>query len=203
MLTEGRNVHGSDDAERSRDRRTGVVAARRTVLEAGLNSGTLAPDQLRRAMGCFATGITIVTTKGPDGKFEGVTANSFSTVSLDPPLVLWSLARTARSFAQFEAAPHFAINVLGAGQVDLSRHFSAPHADKLAGIDHHLGHGDCPVLTGVLAHFECLRESMIEGGDHVIFIGRVLRASFREGEPLIYSAGRYHRAIPFDGTTGA
>jgi flavin reductase (DIM6/NTAB) family NADH-FMN oxidoreductase RutF len=203
MLTEGRNVHGSDDAGRASASRTGAAAARRTLLEPGLDSGVLAPDQLRRAMGCFATGITIVTTKGPDGKFEGVTANSFSSVSLDPPLVLWSLARSARSFRQFEVAPHFAVNVLGAGQVDLSRHFSAPNTDKLAGIDHHLGHGDCPVLTGVLAHFECLRESTIDGGDHVIFIGRVLRASFRDGEPLIYSAGRYHRAVAFDGTTGA
>jgi flavin reductase (DIM6/NTAB) family NADH-FMN oxidoreductase RutF len=132
-----------------------------------------------------------------------VTANSFSTVSLDPPLVLWSLARKSRSFARFDGAPHFAVNVLGAGQVDLSRHFSAPRADKLNGIEHYIGHGGCPVLAGVLAHFECVRESRIDGGDHVIFIGRVLRASFREGDPLIYSAGRYHRAVPFDGAGDA
>jgi flavin reductase (DIM6/NTAB) family NADH-FMN oxidoreductase RutF len=204
MLTEGCNVQGPDDADsaggNTGGRRTGAAAtARRAVLDAE----TLAPEQLRRAMGCFATGITVVTTQAADGKLEGVTANSFSTVSLDPPLVLWSLARSARSFAQFAGAPHFAVNVLGAGQVGLSRHFSVARADKLTGIEHHLGHGGCPVLTGVLAHFECVRESMIDGGDHLIFIGRVLRASFREGEPLIYSGGRYHRAVPFDGVTGA
>jgi flavin reductase (DIM6/NTAB) family NADH-FMN oxidoreductase RutF len=199
MLTEGRNVPRTDDAGHTGGRRTAPAATARTVLEAG----NLAPEHLRRAMGCFATGITVVTTNAPDGKLEGVTANSFSTVSLDPPLILWSLSHSARSFGQFKAALHFAVNVLGAGQVDLSRHFAAPRADKLDGIEHHLGHGGCPVLTGVLAHFECKRESMIEAGDHVIFIGRVLRASFREGEPLIYSAGLYHRAVPFDGITGA
>ncbi len=194
MLTEGRDVQGSDDSGRGQAPEPGTAATRRMHLE----GADLAPDLLRRAMGRFATGITVVTTQGADGKLEGVTANSFSTVSLDPPLVLWSLARTARSFSSFADTQHFAVNVLGAGQVDLSRHFAAPNVDKLYGIDHQLGYGGCPVLTGVLAHFECRRESVIDGGDHVIFIGRVLRASYRDGEPLLYASGRYHRAVPFD-----
>lgn len=199
MLTEGCDVQGHDDSGREHGGKPGTSAARRTHLE----GADLAPDLLRRAMGRFATGITVVTTQAMDGRLEGITANSFSTVSLDPPLVLWSLARRARSFASFADASHFAVNVLGAGQVALSRHFSAPNTDKLGGIDHHIGHGGCPVLTGVLAHFECCRESVIDGGDHVIFIGRVLRASFRDGEPLLYASGRYHRAVPFDGDDGA
>lgn len=150
---------------------------------------------LRRAMSRFATGVTVVTTRGPDGKFEGVTANSFTTVSLDPPLVLWSLGRASASFDGFHAAKYFAVNVLGVGQLALSRHFSTPKLDKLAGIDHVIGHGGCPVLAGTIAHFECETQAVIEGGDHAIFIGRVLHASHRDGEPLVFSKGAYHRAV--------
>jgi flavin reductase (DIM6/NTAB) family NADH-FMN oxidoreductase RutF len=166
------------------------MGPRRTLLE----GTSLDRIKLRQAMGRFATGVTVVTTRAPDGKAEGVTANSFTTVSLDPPLVLWSLARTSRSFEAFNTAPHFAVNVLALGQLDLSRHFASPRPDKLAGIVHEAGHGGCPVLTGTIAHFECARESTINGGDHVIFLGRVLRASFRDGEPLIFSAGNFHSA---------
>jgi hypothetical protein len=154
MLTDGRDVQGRKDSGHapghSGTRTTDVGAPQRTLLA----GAELVPDQLRRAMGLFATGVTVVTARAPDGQLQGVTANSFSTVSLDPPLVLWSLGRRARSFAQFEAAPHFAVNVLGADQIALSRHFAAARTDKLAGIAHELGHGGCPVLAGALAHFE-------------------------------------------------
>ena len=150
---------------------------------------------LRRSMGRYATGVTVVTTCGPEGKLEGVTANSFATVSLDPPLVLWSLGRKSASFARFHAASHFAVNVLGVGQMALSRHFSTRQLDKFAGIEHHRGAGDCPVLAGTIAHFECVTENVIEGGDHAIFIGRVLHASFRDGDPLVFAKGGYHRAV--------
>lgn len=146
-------------------------------------------------MGRFATGVTVVTTRTPDGKFEGVTANSFSTVSLDPPLVLWSLGRTSASFNSFHTASHFTINVLGLHQIALSQHFSTPRLDKLSGIEHRIGHGGCPVLSGTIAHFECKTESVVDGGDHVIFIGRVLDASFHDGEPLVFAKGAYHRAV--------
>jgi flavin reductase (DIM6/NTAB) family NADH-FMN oxidoreductase RutF len=168
----------------------------RTTLE--LDDETPDKDLLRRAMGRFVTGVTVITTCGPDGKLEGVTANSFSTVSLDPPLVLWSLGRNAASFAGFHAASHFAVNVLGREQVDLSRHFSTPQPDKLAGIAHQIGAGGCPVLAHTIAHFECSRASVIEGGDHSIFIGRVVRASFQDGEPLVFSGGRYQRTVALE-----
>jgi flavin reductase (DIM6/NTAB) family NADH-FMN oxidoreductase RutF len=166
--------------------------------QAPVDVSMLGRTELRRVMGRFATGVTVVTTKVPGGKLEGVTSNSFSTVSLDPPLVLWSLARNARSFAGFAAAPHFVINVLGVDQIALSKHFAAPSADKLSGIEYRAGHGGCPVLTGTIAHFECQKESTVDGGDHIIFIGRVLQASFQAGEPLIFAGGHYQRAVAID-----
>ncbi len=154
------------------------------------------PLLLRRAMGRFATGVTVVTTRRDDGRLEGLTANSFSTVSLDPPLVLWSVARRARSFAAFSAARHFAVNVLAVEQLSLCRHFAAPHADKFAGIAIDAGLGGCPLLPDALAHFECVRETAVEGGDHVILVGRVLAASFRDGDPLVFAGGTYHQIAP-------
>ncbi len=159
-------------------------------------AGTVDRADLRRAMGRFATGVTVVTTCGPGGKFEGVTSNSFATVSLDPPLVLWSLARRARSFDGFAAASHFVINVLGLEQTDLSKHFATPMPDKLVGIAYHKGLGGCPVLAGTIAHFECKKENMFDGGDHAIFVGRILHTTYRDGEPLIFSNGGYQRAQP-------
>jgi flavin reductase (DIM6/NTAB) family NADH-FMN oxidoreductase RutF len=158
---------------------------------------------LRRAMGRFVTGVTVVTTCGPGGKFEGVTSNSFSSVSLDPPLVLWSLALRAGSFASFSAASHFVINVLALDQLELSKHFAAPKPDKLSGIDYRIGHGGCPVLNGTIAQFECLKESAFDGGDHTIFIGRVLNASCRDGDPLIFAGGDYRRAVAVNHGAGA
>ena len=146
-------------------------------------------------MGRYATGVTVITTSGPDGRLEGVTANSFATVSLDPPLVLWSLRRDAGSFANFSAAGHFAVNVLAVEQRDISQHFAAPSLNKLADVAYETGLGGCPLLPHTIAHFECTRETSIDGGDHVIFIGRVLRASFRDGEPLVFSGGAYQRAV--------
>lgn len=163
-----------------------------------------APDvaSLRKAMGRFATGVTVVTTRAPSGKLEGLTVNSFSTVSLDPPLVLWNLARRAGSFSAFVDATHFAVNVLGSDQLHLCRHFSTRRADKLAGISHRLGIGGCPLLDATIAQFECRREAHFDGGDHVIFIGRVLRASHADGDPLIFAGGSYHRPAALPGAGG-
>jgi flavin reductase (DIM6/NTAB) family NADH-FMN oxidoreductase RutF len=154
--------------------------------------------RLRDALGRFATGITVVTTVTPDGKQEGLTANSFSAVSLDPPLVLWSLRRAAPSLKGFLAAGRFAVNVLAADQHHLCRHFATPARDKFRGVPHTPGLGGCPLLSGSLASFECETETTIESGDHVIIIGRVQRATYRNGEPLIFSAGAYgtHSPLP-------
>lgn len=152
--------------------------------------------ELRNALGRFPTGVTVITTCTPGGKREGLTANSFSALSLDPPLVLWSLGRKANSLPSFVESGHFAINVLRAGQADVSHRFATPGIDKFAGLNAAAGVGGSPLLPGVLASFECKVESTIEGGDHFLFVGRVHKISYGEGEPLIFNAGCYATAQP-------
>ncbi len=152
--------------------------------------------ELRNALGRFPTGVTVITTRTPAGKREGLTANSFSALSLDPPLVLWSIGRKSNSLASFMESGHFAINVLRADQADVSHRFATPSADKFAGLTVSTGVGGSPLLPGVLASFECEIESTIEGGDHLLFVGRVHRIAYGEGEPLIFNAGRYSTAQP-------
>jgi len=154
------------------------------------------PRELRTALGKYATGVTVVTTRGPDGKLEGLTANSFAAVSLDPPLVLWSLRRNAPSLQRFLDAGHFAINILGSEHSHLSKHFATPRADKFESVTFAEGLGGCPLLDDPLAHFECTTEMTTQGGDHVIFIGRVRRMSSRDGHPLIFSGGAYCTRVP-------
>jgi len=149
------------------------------------------PRHLRQALGRFATGVTIVTTCSPSGKLEGLTANSFSSVSLDPPLVLWSLQKRAPSLESFRSSGHFAVNVLGAHQHGHCQHFARPSVDKFQSVPHELGFGGCPVLDDCIATFECSTHDIIEGGDHLIFIGRVERAIYRDGDPLIFSSGSF------------
>lgn len=158
--------------------------------------------QLRRALGRFATGVAVVTTCGDDGKLEGVTSNSFSSVSLDPPLVLWSLALRAASFEAFARASCFAVNVLGAEQVHLSRHFATPHADKFLGIACHTGRGGCPIIAGAIAQFECQTQTIVDGGDHAIIIGMVMSATINEGEPLIFADSGYHQPMGLSTSNG-
>ncbi len=146
-------------------------------------------SHFRRALGRFATGVTVVTTRTSAGRIEGLTANSFSSVSLDPPLVLWSLRRNAPSLAGFLEAGCFAINVLGTHQRRLCRHFATPHPDKFADVPHRPGLYGCPLIENAIARFECRTEKVIEAGDHHIFLGRVERATHSDGEPLVFSAG--------------
>src|SRR5687767_3868649 len=127
------------------------------------------PRHLRNALGRFATGVTVITTRTPDGKLEGLTANSFSAVSLDPPLVLWSLRRNASSLSSFQDSGYFAVNVLGVQQCDLSRRFATPAPDKFSGLAVTSGLGACPLLQDTLAGFECSTEHTVVGGDHIIF----------------------------------
>jgi flavin reductase (DIM6/NTAB) family NADH-FMN oxidoreductase RutF len=146
---------------------------------------------LRQALGRFATGVTVVTTRTTDGKLEALTANSFAAVSLDPPLVLWSLWRNATSLPSFRESGYFAVNVLAADQCDLSCHFAMSAENKFANVASAIGLGGCPLLPDTLASFQCTTENTVVGGDHIIFIGRVHRATYRNGEPLIFSAGQY------------
>lgn len=153
---------------------------------------------LRDALGCFATGVTIITTRTPEGRLEGLTANSFASVSLTPPLVLWSLDLSAASLEGFKTATHFAVSVLARHQRAIAHHFATTSADKFDGINWTAGLGGSPVLGDHLASFECRTERQIEGGDHIIFLGRVLRFSQRSGSPLVFSGGHYQttQALP-------
>jgi flavin reductase (DIM6/NTAB) family NADH-FMN oxidoreductase RutF len=148
----------------------------------------------RDALGCYATGVTIVTTLDPEGRLLGITANSFSSVSLDPPLVLFSLARKAYSFDAFQRARHFAVNVLAEDQSDLSDTFARARADKWAGVRFDVWDTDCPIITGALAQFECRTHSTHDGGDHMVFIGAVERMAIDSSKrPLIFHRGRYRQ----------
>ena len=151
------------------------------------------PRDFRSALGCFPTGVCLVTTLGPDGKPEGLTINSFSSVSLDPPMVLWSLARTASSAPVFRDAEYFAVNILGKDDASLSAHFAKPSADKFAAFAGRfsVGLGSSPVLTGAVATFECHSRHRYYGGDHIIVIGNVERYTWSEAPSLIFGRGKY------------
>lgn len=157
-----------------------------------LEEGNPAIDRraYRQCLGQFATGVTVMTTE-TGGHRAGVTANSFSSVSLDPPLILWSISKTSRSFQAFTEARHFAVNILGQDQIRLSQVFSSSEADKFAKVEWSVGKHGSPVLYGVNGLLECEREAAYEGGDHLIIVGRVLRFATLEGEPLIFAQGRY------------
>lgn len=145
----------------------------------------------RRALGQFATGVTVVTARTSEGRNIGVTVNSFSSVSLDPPLILWSLARQAASFADFSNCTHFAVNILESRQHHLSRQFSTPLPDKFAGVDFAHGKAGVPIVNGAIAHFICRKVKQHDGGDHVIILGEVEEYKYNDGEPLVFHSGRY------------
>lgn len=147
----------------------------------------------RSALGCFATGITVVTSVTPDGRPMGLTVNSFNSVSLDPPLVLFSLDRRNGDLADFEAAGHFAVNVLTRHQQDVSVRFSTSPETRWPGLDWATLDTGAPVLKDCLAVFDCRTEAVHDGGDHVIFLGRVvaMTAPNPDAGPLMYYRGRY------------
>jgi len=149
------------------------------------------PRDFRNALGLFATGVTIVTTRTADGEPIGLTANSFSSVSLSPPLVLWSLSLRSPNLPNFLQATHFAINVLAHDQIALSQRFSKPVPKKFEGVAHGLGAHGMPLLDGAAAQFECRTEARHYAGDHVIFIGQVMQYRYAECEALGYFRGRY------------
>lgn len=154
-------------------------------------------QEFRTALGMFATGVTIVTARGADGQVIGLTANSFNSVSLSPPLVLWSLSRVAASLPVFSAGSHYAINVLAADQKALAERFATRGADRWAGVTFDQGAGGAPLLHGAAATFECFNRSRYEEGDHVIFVGEVERCTHRVGaSPLLFHGGRYFTEHP-------
>ncbi|HEY9036321.1 MAG TPA: flavin reductase family protein [Pseudomonadales bacterium] len=159
-------------------------------------SATIDPIAFRNALGQFATGVTIITAKAPDGGLVGLTANSFSSVSLDPPLVLWSLAKTAKSLEVFQNTPNWAIHVLTKDQMDLSNRFASKIDNKFEGIDIETGEGGTPLLKDYSARFQCLETYQYEGGDHIIFVGKVIDFQHSGKEPLLFHSGKYAQARP-------
>lgn len=148
----------------------------------------------RRALGHFATGVTVVTAQS-EGRLVALTANSFSSVSLDPPLVLWSIDRASRNLPVFREAAHFAINVLTSDQIALATRFARSGDDKFAGLPWRPGRGGAPLLPDVAATFECRSEIQHEAGDHVVMIGRVERFARYNQPLLLFSQGRFGRAV--------
>lgn len=151
---------------------------------------------LRHAFRRFATGVTIVTVQTPDGPL-GITANSFSSVSLEPPLVMWSIAKHSSRFAAFAEAAHFAIHVLAREQDDLCWRFAKSGRD-FPGIELAFNAEGAPLLPGALARFECEIANRIDAGDHVMLLARVRRMAARDGEPMLFFGGRY-RALAAEG----
>jgi flavin reductase (DIM6/NTAB) family NADH-FMN oxidoreductase RutF len=158
---------------------------------------SFSPQEFRLALGMFATGVTIITGRDAAGHRIGLTANSFNSVSLTPPLVLWSLSRGAGSMPAFSRGSHYAINILAAEQKELAERFAGKKANRFDGVALREGAGGAPIIEGSAAVFECFNRSRYEEGDHIIFVGEVERCDRREGaQPLIFHGGRYYTELP-------
>jgi len=155
-------------------------------------SAALDERDFRNALGAFPTGVAVVTTRAASGAFIGLTVNSFSSLSLDPPLVLWSLNVDSPSLAAFDRAPYFAVNILADDQVDISKRFGASRPNKFTRLEVHAGIGGVPLLAGCAAHLECRTYARHNGGDHMLFIGHVERVAFDQTKrPLVFYGGKY------------
>lgn len=154
------------------------------------------PQDFRSALGTFVTGVTIVTARDGEGRPFGLTANSFNSVSLDPPMVLWSLSLHSGTLPVFRDAESWAVHVLAADQQEMSDRFAMPGADKFDGLALADGSEGAPLIPGYAARFGCRARFEYEGGDHAIFLGEVVDFERREVEPLIYHGGRYGRVMP-------
>ena len=152
--------------------------------------------QFRQALSQFATGVTVITTRLADGSFRGLTASSFNSVSLTPPLVLWSLSGNANSMPIFSGNSHYVINVLGAEQAALAERFAKRGDDPFATTDYTLSRTGQPILAGAVAWFECHNRSRYPEGDHVIFVGEVEQCAVQPGAPLVYHGGRFGTTVP-------
>lgn len=147
----------------------------------------------RRTLGMFATGITVITARAADGSLIGLTVNSFNSVSLTPPLIVWSLGNNSAVREVLEGCEYYAVNVLADDQEALSNLFASKAADRFAGVEWEAGLGGAPILAGCAAVFECRNSLRHPGGDHVIFIGEVERCDRSEREPLVFFNGRYRK----------
>jgi len=167
--------------------------------ELASDQSAIDPRDFRNALGTFATGVTIITAVGIDGKPYGLTCNSFASVSLNPPLVLWSLGMFSQALNVFQNASHFAVNVLGASQQALASKFAKSTEDKFGGVDWTPGLGGAPLLADSVANFQCRAANRYYGGDHVIFLGAVEAYSYSGREPLLFARGGYGSFLAVDG----
>ena len=156
-------------------------------------SGPFDARAFRNALGSFATGVAVVTARDAAGQAVGLTVNSFNSVSLTPPLIVWSLAHHLPVRADFEACQYYAVNILAEDQQWLSQRFASREADKFAGVAVEPGLADVPLLLGTCARFECRNTVRHAGGDHIVFISEVLRFDRDERDPLIFHGGAYRR----------
>jgi flavin reductase (DIM6/NTAB) family NADH-FMN oxidoreductase RutF len=157
---------------------------------------TVEPLHLRKVLGCFATGVAVVTTCGKSSKPAGVTISSFNSLSLEPPLILWSLSLNAPSLAAFRTNEFFAVNILAESQLEICTNFARPSADKFANIDHCPGILGIPLITGAAAHLECRTYARYPGGDHEIYVGKVVAIKHSEQEPLLFHRGAFRSFRP-------
>lgn len=162
------------------------------------DSSSIDPRDFRNALGTYATGVTIITAAAPDGKPYGLTCNSFASVSLNPPLVLWSLVVYSSSLTIFQNASHFTVNVLGASQQALANKFAKSSDDKFTGVDWTPGLGNAPVLAESVANFQCRSVNRYYGGDHVIFLGAVEAYTYNAKEPLLFARGAFGKFLADD-----
>jgi flavin reductase (DIM6/NTAB) family NADH-FMN oxidoreductase RutF len=163
--------------------------------ELSSDSSSIDPRDFRNALGSFATGVTVITAATPDGKQAGLTCNSFASVSLNPPLVLWSLVVYSPSMSIFQDASHFSVHVLGASQQALATQFATRAEDKFAGVKWEPGLGGAPVLADAVATFQCRTADRYYGGDHVIFLGAVEAYAYNQAEPLLFARGNFGRFV--------
>jgi flavin reductase (DIM6/NTAB) family NADH-FMN oxidoreductase RutF len=161
------------------------------------------PRDFRNALGTYATGVAVITAAGMNGKPYGLTCNSFASVSLNPPLVLWSLGMFSQALSIFQNASHFAVNVLGASQQALAIKFATSSEDKFAGVTWTAGLGNAPILADSVANFQCRAADRYYGGDHVIFLGAVEAYSYNRQEPLLFARGGYGQFVEAGGLAAA
>ena len=169
--------------------------------ELASDASPIDPRDFRNALGTYATGVTIITASAANGKPYGLTCNSFASVSLNPPLVLWSLGMFSQALNTFQNASHFAVNVLGASQQALAAKFAKSSEDKFAGVEWTRGLGNAPVIAGCVASFQCRAANRYYGGDHVIFLGAVEAYAYNRQEPLLFARGDYGRLLGADSST--
>jgi flavin reductase (DIM6/NTAB) family NADH-FMN oxidoreductase RutF len=148
-------------------------------------------NELRRVMGHFATGVTVITTLSKEGKMHGLTANAISSLSLDPPLLLICVDKKAESYPCFEESKVFTVNILADDQEDISRRFAVSGGEKFEGVAYRRGANGAPILNGTLAHLECKLYAAYDGGDHTIYLGQIEEAETREAKPLLFFRGGY------------